>query len=198
MATHICMKCQATFVRPGKAKFCSRRCRAEFLSGPNHPLWKPDRFAQSASERTRRWREANPDRVKKYQLQYDARRIVTEKDRERTREWRRNNPDRMRNNCRKYRLSHKELMNQIIENRRARQMNAPGCGVSAAVWLEILAYHAYRCAYCFRSDVPLTMDHVEALSVGGAHDPENIVPSCRVCNGRKGARGVLYMVSRAA
>lgn len=200
MATHICNHCGNPFVRAGlkRPKYCTSKCFNEFNRGANHSLWKADRAAQGASERSKRWRSANPDRVKAYNKQYDARRVVTETDLERTREWRRKNPDRMRQNCRKYNLSHRELLNQIGESRRARIMGATGRGVSASDWLDILNCHAYRCAYCLRSNIPLSMDHVTALSVGGAHDSDNIVPACRSCNSKKGARGVLYMISRAA
>jgi len=60
-------------------------------------------------------------------------------------------------------------------------------------WLEILDRFGYRCAYCLRSDVKLTMDHVIPLSCGGKHEAENIVPACKPCNSKKGNRPVSVM-----
>jgi hypothetical protein len=40
------------------------------------------------------------------------------------------------------------------------------------------------CAYCERCR-PLTIDHVRAISRGGAHELGNLVPACRECNLKK-------------
>jgi len=55
-------------------------------------------------------------------------------------------------------------------------------------WLNILDCFEHRCAYCSRSDVKLTMDHVIPVSKGGKHTADNIVPACKSCNSRKGNR----------
>ena len=50
---------------------------------------------------------------------------------------------------------------------------------------------AYYHAHWTRDGAPLldelggVLDHVEAFSVGGPCDPENLVTSCAKCNGRK-------------
>lgn len=63
------------------------------------------------------------------------------------------------------------------------------CGeVTTQQWNEILALYRHRCAYCRRDDVKLTQDHVQALTKGGKHEPENVVPCCASCNTRKGNR----------
>jgi 5-methylcytosine-specific restriction endonuclease McrA len=53
-----------------------------------------------------------------------------------------------------------------------------------------------RCAYCLD---PLegggTVDHVIAMSDGGANSAENIVITCGVCNSMKGVHGPLFMLS---
>lgn len=72
--------------------------------------------------------------------------------------------------------------------RRARLRAAGGEGLSRARWTELLELYEYRCAYCGRSDVSLTVEHVVPLSRGGDHDPGNIVPACATCNKSKGSK----------
>ncbi|MBZ0198395.1 MAG: HNH endonuclease [Ignavibacteriaceae bacterium] len=51
---------------------------------------------------------------------------------------------------------------------------------------NILRRDAYKCAYCGRSDLPLTIDHVIPRARGGTDTWENLVTACTVCNNRKG------------
>lgn len=59
--------------------------------------------------------------------------------------------------------------------------------LSIEEWLALLAAYKYRCAYC-RGTGALSLDHVVPLSRGGATTLRNVVPACRTCNSRKGAR----------
>jgi hypothetical protein len=40
----------------------------------------------------------------------------------------------------------------------------------------------YKCRYCGRDGVPLTVDHVICWEVGGPSVPANLVAACRKCN----------------
>lgn len=60
--------------------------------------------------------------------------------------------------------------------------------LTAAEWAQIKATFNHACAYCGRTDRLLTRDHVIPLKAGGLHVKENIVPACRGCNSKKGAR----------
>ena len=71
--------------------------------------------------------------------------------------------------------------------RRARKLGAIGA-ITSDQWVSIKASYAWRCAYCGKKPASLTQDHVIPLSRGGSHIPANIVPACRSCNARKGAR----------
>ena len=53
---------------------------------------------------------------------------------------------------------------------------------------NILRRDAFKCAYCGRSDLPLTIDHVVPKAKGGGDSWENLVCACTVCNNRKGDR----------
>jgi hypothetical protein len=46
----------------------------------------------------------------------------------------------------------------------------------------------YRCRYCGRDGVPLTVDHLICWEVGGPSDnPDNLATSCRKCNKVRGS-----------
>lgn len=45
-----------------------------------------------------------------------------------------------------------------------------------------------KCAYCGRSDVPLTVDHIIPKARGGEDTWENLVCACFICNNKKGNR----------
>lgn len=52
----------------------------------------------------------------------------------------------------------------------------------------VLRAYGYACFYCGETEGHLTLDHVIPKSRGGAGEPGNLVPACRGCNSRKGAR----------
>jgi 5-methylcytosine-specific restriction endonuclease McrA len=53
---------------------------------------------------------------------------------------------------------------------------------------NILRRDGYKCAYCGRSDIQLTVDHVLPKARGGDDAWENLVTACTVCNNKKGDR----------
>jgi 5-methylcytosine-specific restriction endonuclease McrA len=74
-----------------------------------------------------------------------------------------------------------------VKSRKARMKGCHVRDLTALEWAEIKAVYSYRCAYCGQMK-PLTQDHVIPISKGGEHTASNIVPACRSCNSRKGAR----------
>lgn len=154
-----------------------------------------ERRRELSRERNRRWRERNPERAR------DITRKAVAK-------WRERNPDAAREGCRDYHArtieavrERKRAYYQTVRkakdatpegrlrdrNRKAFRRAAHGEGVTFDQWGAILAKHCHACAYCGAAE-PLEMDHVEPLSKGGAHSPDNIVPACKPCNSRKGNR----------
>jgi len=75
-------------------------------------------------------------------------------------------------------------------NYRSRRKNAEGI-LTAQDWLTILEQHKYRCYYCRKRKIKLTLDHVIPLSKGGRNSPENIVPACQSCNCAKRDKMIL-------
>ncbi|MDP4174714.1 MAG: HNH endonuclease [Bacteroidota bacterium] len=51
---------------------------------------------------------------------------------------------------------------------------------------NILKRDQYKCVYCGRGDLPLTVDHVIPKARGGEDVWENLVAACVVCNNKKG------------
>lgn len=61
----------------------------------------------------------------------------------------------------------------------------------------LLAKFGYKCAYCGKSDVPLTIDHVEPKARHGSDRVSNLVIACRACNQAKGDQPVGRFVKDA-
>lgn len=53
---------------------------------------------------------------------------------------------------------------------------------------NILRRDGFKCAYCGRSDIPLTIDHIIPKAHGGDDTWENLVAACTICNNKKGDR----------
>src|SRR6185295_5166103 len=68
--------------------------------------------------------------------------------------------------------------------------------LTATEWQQILTAYGHACAYCRRTDMPLTQDHVRALSKGGQHTMQNVIPACRSCNSRKGSKPITIIDMR--
>ncbi len=53
---------------------------------------------------------------------------------------------------------------------------------------NVLRRDNFKCAYCGRSDLQLTIDHIEPKSRGGLDEWENLITACIKCNNKKGDR----------
>jgi 5-methylcytosine-specific restriction endonuclease McrA len=88
-------------------------------------------------------------------------------------------------NARTYRLAHPDEQLHHSKAYRARKAGAQVNDLSLAQWREIKEVYHHCCAYCDRPTAHLTQDHILALSKGGSHTVQNIVPACRSCNSKK-------------
>jgi 5-methylcytosine-specific restriction endonuclease McrA len=104
------------------------------------------------------------------------------------------NPGRQEQYNKKWILAHPEYAREANNRRRARLAGAVST-MTAVHWKETLEYFGQACAYCLRTDRPLTQEHMQPISKGGPHTRENVVPACGSCNSRKHDRGVLAMVN---
>jgi len=159
--------------------------------------------------RVAEWRKANPgkrdEQDKRYreQVGYDVLRERSKRSVSknlayyalRAAQWRAENPDKVKEICYRYCETHRWERILLERERQAKKRGAPGA-LTKQEWMEILERHEYRCAYCGRNDVKMTMDHIVPLSRGGQHVASNVVPACRTCNTSKGARPVEVFLER--
>ncbi len=83
------------------------------------------------------------------------------------------------------------LKGYIARTRRRAKMAQVECTLTWQEWVEILEANRYRCYYCHREFGPRRkpeQDHKTAVSKGGGHTKENVVPACRYCNASKNDR----------
>jgi len=53
---------------------------------------------------------------------------------------------------------------------------------------NILRRDSYKCGYCGRGDLRLTIDHIIPKARGGMDSWDNLISACTVCNNKKGDR----------
>ena len=53
---------------------------------------------------------------------------------------------------------------------------------------NVLRRDMYRCGYCGRGDLPLTIDHIIPKAKGGDDSWENLITACTLCNNKKSDR----------
>jgi 5-methylcytosine-specific restriction endonuclease McrA len=137
-----------------------------------------DYFANWERERAYRdaWAVDNPDRrreaMHRHYVKYRERILA------RNKAWKEANPDRRR--------AHGSV--------RAARLRASEGTFTADEFLALCAELGGRCAYCGEQR-PLTVDHDIPLSRGGSNFISNIVPACRSCNARKGAKTAAEFVA---
>lgn len=143
----------------------------------------------------REWRERNKEKLRRDKLMY----YLKNKAREdaRVRAWRTANPDRLQNYWRDWYygdLEHSRA--QAIDNQARRRSRLGDGRVTRADWTRIKDEYGHRCAYCARHPARLEQEHLEPLSRGGTHDPDNVVPACRQCNASKSDASLLLWLAR--
>lgn len=85
---------------------------------------------------------------------------------------------------------------EFIRHQWERTMSSPASKrqpISPRLRFSILHRDGFKCVYCGASKddgVRLEADHKISVKDGGTNDPSNLVASCRMCNGGKGAKSV--------
>lgn len=126
-------------------------------------------------------------------------------------DWGRRNPEKLARKKRRHSVSdagragnrrraitwnarHPETKAEKTRRRDALKRGALIATLTRTAWRSVLEYFGHACAYCLRAGVALEQDHVLAVSAGGAHSEDNVVPACRTCNATKNKRGILQML----
>lgn len=182
------LECLHLDVQPRVRGMC-RRCYVSVWQSENRPL---------ANARNARYRAAHPEKTKADSRARQAARRASDplSVNEATARWAANNPEQAKAAQRKWRLRNLKQRAAQEQARRARKVSAPGAGVTAAQFSEICDVFGHACGYCLRTNVKLTLDHVEPLARGGAHDVSNVVPACGPCNSRKKDRTLLAFLEK--
>jgi 5-methylcytosine-specific restriction endonuclease McrA len=136
---------------------------------------------QAAIERASAWYYANRERAYQNVLRWISKHprewfIICAR-------WRGKNPERIQGYTKAWRVRNPEWW----QKRRAALASVENT-LTTEEWLEVLSEYNHKCVYCGRSDVKLTMDHIIPISKGGPNIKNNVVPACRSCNSRKGAK----------
>lgn len=111
--------------------------------------------------------------------------------------WRKAHPERVRQWQIKSRRTNPASTIASNARRHARKMHAPGRGVTGSEWRQVVVDSLGLCAYC-NDPRPLTMDHIDPLSRGGAHDVDNLAACCLQCNSAKFNTPLLIWLARRA
>jgi 5-methylcytosine-specific restriction endonuclease McrA len=84
------------------------------------------------------------------------------------------------------RIKTRETEQEIIKCHldRARAAGLPAT-LTQEEWIETLDYYAWQCAYCKRNKY-MSMDHFIPIILKGGTTQQNVVPSCKSCNAKKG------------
>jgi len=175
-----------------------RECHKKWLEkNPNyakehHKQWAIIN-AEHLKEYMEKWEEANPEHNK---IWYQNNK---EKKTKQVKEWYENNREKMSEYNKEYQrewiktekgracgqrhsVARKTRMREIINT------------LTSQEWLDILEEYNYRCVYCgcdFGIENMPTRDHIIPISKEGDNIKENIIPSCRSCNSRKGNKILL-------
>lgn len=156
----------------GACRSCELAVR-QLLDGLCKSCWDRRRYREQRErllELNRKWREAHPDYWRQPHI------------RARVRRWHREHPERTR-----------ETVRAALRRRRAR-LNGAALGDPAATDAFAVILRGDPCAYC---GGPATdVDHIDAISRGGAHAWWNLTAACRDCNVSKYSEPLLAFLMR--
>ncbi len=110
---------------------------------------------------------------------------------QRAKKWREENIEVARAREKAYTKNNPEKV-RITNQRRIARLKALPATLTITEWQQILIEWNNCCAYCGRhqSEIQgvLQQDHIIPLVQGGGYTRENLVPACKICNGRKNGR----------
>lgn len=143
----------------------NRRKRESWLATP-----KTEEQKKEAANKARAWYKENRERA-------IAARIA----------WVRSNPDKWLVISKRWSDSNPLKVAEKNRRRRATLSKVENT-LTYQEWEAVVQSFGGCCVYCGSDNKKITMDHIQPISKGGAHSKENVVPACKSCNSRKGAK----------
>lgn len=171
-----CSKCSGTIrsVANGGCIPCGRAATARFKA----------RNRSEMNAQCRKWYQENKERSQA------TTRLWTANNSQRVREvsaiWRANNLEQYKDVAREWRMKNHQRRAALQNNRRAREISAPGKFTLQDVQAILIAQN-FHCSYC-NATSKLHIDHVIPLSRGGTNWPWNLQWLCAHHNSSKGAK----------
>jgi len=153
---------------------------------PN-PEWNKQHLKEMREARQRyRSKPENKEKERLYKIKWQAKN--RNKVNQQKRESYQRNKEKISTSQKRYRQTERGRRICALGTRNHNILKrANGTGITTQQWEDIIRKYNYRCAYCGKRCY-LTQDHIIPLSRGGEHSPDNIVPACSECNGKKGVR----------
>ena len=131
----------------------------------------------------KRYRERNPDKVKKWYRDRQEKPSEKERQRKIKKKWNAKNREEHYRRVKEWRKNNWEKL--LMQNRRRRMLerNVPGSH-TLGEWELLKKQYGYCCPSCGKCEpeIKLTEDHIIPISKGGSNYIENIQPLCRSCN----------------
>lgn len=169
-----------------RAREAERRYRA---AHPDRLREKDKKWRATHPEENRKlsrdWARKNPAKVKEMHLRYV--RENREKVNAANRRWRAANKKRENERVAAWSKANPAKC-AIRANRRRTRKAGSGGAHTLAEWIVLCWVSAWRCYYCGGgplNEKSAVQEHKTPLARGGSDSIENIVVSCRPCNGRK-------------
>jgi 5-methylcytosine-specific restriction endonuclease McrA len=141
------------------------------------------------SDQSKKWAKENPERKKLLYKRWQKKH--PEYGRERQMRYRSANREKTRAAVNRWQVANPEKRSKNENFRRARKAGNGG-RYTAQEWKDLCDYYGNKCLRCGRTDVKLTVDHVNPIKLGGVNSIENIQPLCKHCNSSKGTKIIDY------
>jgi 5-methylcytosine-specific restriction endonuclease McrA len=172
---NVCKTCEAEY------KKCYRAENPEKVKAARKIRYEVN--CDKERTRGRCYREANIDKEKaRHKRNYSA---------EYYNRWQKANPEKRKEIDKRYRKKNPDKRNALHHAYVARKRGNGG-RYTAQEWKDLCNYYGNKCLCCGKTDVKLTVDHVNPIKLGGVNSIENIQPLCKHCNSSKGTKTIDY------
>ena len=170
-------------------KICSK-CRTskaitDFHKDPKHKDGLRSECKECQGARIKEWNDNHKEWRKKRDAQYHREHYRKSKRAAYYRKRYQDNKERIKQQNREYRMKHKAQAVIRTAKYRSTKLSLEAT-LTNEQWEGLKLMFKNRCIYCGKRTKRLEREHIIPVSCGGSFTLQNIVPSCRSCNARKG------------